>query len=226
MTTWVCVFRSLQLRGTSVNEFRNFRRQSWIFCLDFRAQPSLELGLRFCCLDSAQQEGHRTRQTCSLPLGRIYGSYWFCAACLGDLRSLKFFGHWQLEVALVDWRTPMPLNPFATAFTPGQPHQSHKATAALPVTAPPVLHATDSIAASQLPPADTATSSILPAASVSSSRATPFAETQASINSSADDTLQLEFEDLFHRGQNVSCFSAHLFFSASVPFHGIMASAG
>ena len=96
----------------------------------------------------------------------------------------------------------MPLNPFATAFTPGLSHQPHKATAPQAVSAPPVLEVTTSFAAALNSSATTATFPGPPAAAVALAGATPSADT--STNSSADDTLQLEFEDLFHRGQNVS----------------------
>ncbi len=98
----------------------------------------------------------------------------------------------------------MPLNPFASAFTPGLSHPLHKTPPVREVSAPPAL---DENSSQPRLASDTvsAVPSIVPAASVAGHRDSPFAEQQASTNSSAEEALQLEFEDLFQRGTNVSC---------------------
>lgn len=93
----------------------------------------------------------------------------------------------------------MPLNPFASAFVPGT---SQKPAAVDAFQASRVSEVSnsqpDSLSAASATTACTLlhTEALLPPVN------TPFAATQAaSTNSSADEALQLEFEDLFQRGQ-------------------------
>lgn len=97
----------------------------------------------------------------------------------------------------------MGLNPFASAFVPGR--QSVK-EAAVPAAALPFIKLADSQPAAPSSGAEPAR--IPQAAAALGAITTPFAAHEAatqaaSTNSSGDEALQLEFEDLFHRSAHV-----------------------
>ena len=103
---------------------------------------------------------------------------------------------------------PMRLNPFASAFIPGGTQKSGVADTLQ--TSPVVVGSRCSqpespVAVPVAIPASSQAKPSLPAVG------TPFAAPQAaSTNSSADEALQLEFEDLFQRGEQVTSGRLHV----------------